>query len=326
MRSLRERSGLQEIAPSSRVFPIVDAHHHLWNLRAVRYPWLTNEIEPNFMFGDYAELRRDYLPIDYLQDSAGQRVVGTVHCEAEADRADPVAETRWLAEQHAQYGFPNALVVWADLVRPDCAAQLEAHLAASSLVRGVRCKPRLPAPGSGSSPAGGLQDHAFVTGLQLLGRYGLSWDLRVPWWHLGVAAQVVARIPSVSVVLNHCGLPWQRDEESIAVWRSGMRALAAQPNVAVKVSELGLAERAWSEADNVPLIRETIETFGPARAIFGSNFPVARLRVDYDRWVTAVTQAMEGFSPDDRSDVFSRNAQRVYRIATTDVPAQSPRS
>lgn len=323
MRSLREQLGLQEIAPSSAA--IVDAHHHLWNLGEVRYPWLTDEIEPNFMFGDYAELRRNYLPTDYLQDSADQRVVATVHCEAEADRADPVAETRWLAEQHARYGFPNALVVWANLVDADCAAQLEAHLAASKLVRGVRCKPRLPTPGSRSSPAGGLQDPAFVAGLRLLGRYDLSWDLRVPWWHLDVAAQVVAQIPSVSVILNHCGLPWQRDKESIAVWRSGMHALAAQPNVTVKVSELGLADRAWSEADNVPMIRETLETFGPSRALFASNFPVARMRVDYDRWVAAVAQALEGFGPDDRSDVFSRNALRVYRIATTDAVTQRTR-
>ncbi|MFL5134845.1 MAG: amidohydrolase family protein [Microvirga sp.] len=64
-------------------------------------------------------------------------------------------------------------------------------------------------------------------------------------------------MPSVPVVLNYCGLPWQRDENSLDVWWSGMRALAACPNVAVKVSELGLADRAWSEADNLGIIRET---------------------------------------------------------------------
>jgi predicted TIM-barrel fold metal-dependent hydrolase len=320
MRSLREQLGLQDMAASSAV-SIVDAHHHLWDLTGVRYPWLTDEIEPNFMFGDYVELRRNYLPPDYLQDSAVQRVVATVHCEAEADRADPVAETRWLTKQHARYGFPNALVVWADLPSADCAAQLEAHIAASPLVRGVRCKPRLPEPGSRSPPAGGLQDPVFVAGLQLLNRYDLSWDLRVPWWHLEVAAQAVARIPSIPVILNHCGLPWQRDKEAMAVWRSGMRALAAHPNVVVKVSELGLADRPWSEDDNVPIIRETIEAFGPSRALFASNFPVARMRVDYDRWVAAVDSALQGFGPGDRSNVFGSNALRIYRIKTNEPTA-----
>ena len=266
MRPLRDRLGLPNRGPAHPGFPIVDAHHHLWDLGAVRYPWLTDEIEPYFMFGDYAELRRNYLPTDYLADSARQNVVATVHCEAESDRTDPVQETRWLAWQHAHCGFPNALVVWADLASAHCAAQLEAHLEASPLVRGVRCKPRLPAPGSDAPVPGGIEDPAFVQ------------------------------------------------------WRKGMHALAALPNVCVKISELGLADQAWSWSDNVPIIRETIAIFGPDRALFASNFPVAGMRVDYDTWVGAVTEALEGAGPDEREKIFSRNALRVYRIATTDTP------
>jgi predicted TIM-barrel fold metal-dependent hydrolase len=294
--------------------PIVDAHHHLWDLGEVRYPWLTDEIEPNFMFGDYVELRRNYLPTDYLRDTAGEQVVATVHCEAEADRSDPVAETRWLARQYQRHGFPNALVVWADLLSPMAGAQLDAHLSASRLVRGVRFKPRVPDLGSSSSPAGGLDDPDLMVGVGLLERYGLSWDLRVPWWHLDVAARFVERIPSISVILNHCGLPWRRDRNSLEVWRNGIRALAACANVTVKISELGLADKEWSQADNVPLIREVLHCFGPSRALFASNFPVAAMRVDYDRWIAAVKTALEGFSADDRANVFGKNAMRTYRI------------
>jgi predicted TIM-barrel fold metal-dependent hydrolase len=311
--SLRQKLGL-EPRPPEHAFPIVDAHHHLWDLSAVRYPWLTDEIEPHFMFGDYAELRRNYLPPDFLHDSARQHVVAAVHCEAEADRSDPVAETRWLDAQQRRYGFPNALVAWADLTGPKAIPQLEAHLAASALVRGIRFKPRLPEIGSRSTPAGGLNDPAFVAGVALLERYGLSWDLRVPWWHLEAAARVVAQIPSTAVILNHCGLPWQRDPESMAVWRSGMQALAAFPNVTVKLSELGLGDTPWSDADNVAILRQVLDLFGPSRAIFASNFPVAGMRVGYDRWVAAVDSALKDFAPEDRAAVFCGNAMRVYRI------------
>jgi predicted TIM-barrel fold metal-dependent hydrolase len=301
--------------------PIVDAHHHLWDLAEVRYPWLTDEIEPNFMFGDYAELRRNYLPTDYLRDTSAERVVATVHCEAEADRSDPIAETRWLARQHERHGFPHALVVWADLLSPMAAPQLEAHLVASELARGVRFKPRVPDLGSRSSPAGGLEDPDLLIGVALLERYGLSWDLRVPWWHLDVAAKFVARIPSISVILNHCGLPWRRDREALEVWRHGMRELAACPNVTVKLSELGLADKKWSEADNVPLIREALHSFGPSRALFASNFPVAGMRVDYHRWVAAMQTALEEFSAEDQTNVFGKNAMRTYRIAQVGIAA-----
>ena len=237
-----------------------------------------------------------------------------MHCEAEADRSDPVAETRWLDAQQRRYGFPNALVAWADLTGPKAIPQLEAHLAASALVRGIRFKPRLPEIGSRSTPAGGLNDPAFVAGVALLERYGLSWDLRVPWWHLEAAARVVAQIRSTAVILNHCGLPWQRDPESMAVWRSGMQALAACPNVTVKLSELGLGDTPWSDADNVAILRQVLDLFGPSRAIFASNFPVAGMRVGYDRWVAAVDSALKDFAPEDRAAVLCGNAMRVYRI------------
>jgi predicted TIM-barrel fold metal-dependent hydrolase len=308
----------------AEALPIVDAHHHLWDLSAVRYPWLTDDIEPHFMFGDYTALRQNYLPSDYLRDSAGQRIVATVHCEAEADRSDPAAETSWLERQHARYGFPNALVVWADFSSPACGAQLEAHLEASCRVRGVRCKPRLPERSAALLHAGDLDDPNWLNGLALLDHYGLSWDLRVPWWFLEAAASVAARYPSITIVLNHCGLPWQRDAEGLVVWRAGLRALAECPNVNVKLSELGLPERIWSEADNGPILREVIETFGPQRCLFASNFPVASMRVGYDRWVAAVKIALQGQSPDDRADVFARNARRVYRIEENETAARSP--
>ncbi|MFL5207289.1 MAG: amidohydrolase family protein [Microvirga sp.] len=127
--------------------------------------------------------------------------------------------------------------------------------------------------------------------------------------------------PIFDPVLNYCGLPWQRDENSLDVWWSGMRALAACPNVAVKVSELGFADRAWSESDNLGIIRETIEIFGPSRALFASNFPVARMRVNYHRWVAAVESALEGFASDDRVAVFAGNAMRIYRIETNESTA-----
>ncbi|MDX1433502.1 MAG: amidohydrolase, partial [Gammaproteobacteria bacterium] len=86
-----------------RTIPIVDAHHHLWDLERNYYPWLCDRINPHFFLGDYAAIRRSYLPADYRRDAAGHNVVATVHVDAEWDRADQVGETRWLsgvADEH----------------------------------------------------------------------------------------------------------------------------------------------------------------------------------------------------------------------------------
>ena len=77
---------------------IVDAHHHLWDLRRNRYPWLVDGPMIPFRYGDYGKIRRDYLPTDYRRDSARQNVVATVHMEAEIDPAHEVDETRWIHE------------------------------------------------------------------------------------------------------------------------------------------------------------------------------------------------------------------------------------
>ena len=98
--------------------PIVDAHHHLWDLEGqLRYPWLTSG-EHSYM-GDYSSLRRSYLPDEYRRDTALHNVVATVHIEAECDRSQQVAETRWLTEIAARHGMPNAIVAHAWIDTPN---------------------------------------------------------------------------------------------------------------------------------------------------------------------------------------------------------------
>ena len=74
-------------------FPIVDAHHHFWDLSLGKHPWLCREPWIHMRYGDYSSIRRDYLPADYFVDAAGFKVVKTVYVEAEWDpftaTADP---------------------------------------------------------------------------------------------------------------------------------------------------------------------------------------------------------------------------------------------
>lgn len=276
---------------------LIDAHHHLWDLDQQHYPWLQGPPDPEFFLGDYSALRRNYLPPNYLADSAGHRVLATVHCEAEHDRGFQVEETRWLHEQHARYGFPNAVVAHVWFHHDNCEDILQQHLH-YPLLRGIRSKPV-----TASSPErvagvrgqpGSLQDPAWLKGFALLAKYGLSWDLRVPYWHLAEAAEVAAAFPEVPIVLNHMGFPWDRSAAGLAGWRSGMRALAAQPNVCVKVSELGLRDQPWTLAANTGVVRETLELFGIERCLFASNYPVAGLRIGYDELGRAMDAMLEG--------------------------------
>ena len=81
---------------SAEHIPIIDAHHHVWDLDRNYHPWLCDEPPIAFRYGDYRALRRNYLPEDYRRDSSSFNVVASVYVEAEWDPDDPVGESRWI--------------------------------------------------------------------------------------------------------------------------------------------------------------------------------------------------------------------------------------
>jgi len=302
--------------------PVVDAHHHLWDLSRGRYPWLQQGYDPQaFFLGDYQALRRNFLPADYRAASAGCQVVATVHVEAERDRSEQLAETAWLHELQAEHGFPDAVVAHAWLDRPDTEECLLGHLR-YPLVRGIRSKPLTSATPAHSvtGQPGSMQDEAWLRGVSLLEKHGLSWDMRVPGWHLPEAARVAALFPGVPMVLNHHGLAWDRSEAGLKRWRGGMEILARQPNVHVKLSEFGLRDQPWNPEENTRIVRDTLAIFGWERCMFASNFPVAGLRIGFQPLVNAFWRMLDGLTPDQQQAVMSGNALRFYRI---DLPTPS---
>ena len=296
--------------------PIVDAHHHLWDLSQGSYPWLQQGYDPQaFFLGDYRPLCQNFLPSDYRAASAGCQVVATVHVEAERDRSQQVAETAWLHEMHAAHGLPNAVVAHVWLDRPETEERLLEQLR-YPLVRGIRSKPVTAAqPGlSVHGQPGSMQDENWLRGLALLERHGLSWDLRVPYWHLAEAAEVAEQFPGLPIVLNHHGFAWDRSPEGLQRWRSAMELLARQPNVQVKLSEFGLRDQAWDWDANARIVRETLAIFGWQRCMFASNFPVAGLRIGYPDLVAGMLRMLADLTPAQQRAVMCDNALRFYRI------------
>ena len=309
-------STAESLGEVAQDFPVVDAHHHLWDLGRGRYPWLQHAYDAEaFFLGNYRTLCRNFLPADYRHASAGCRVIATVHVEAERDRSEQLAETRWLQELNAAEGMPNAIVAHAWLDRPETEQRLLEQLR-HPLVRGIRSKPVTAASPAHSvkGQPGTMQDPAWLRGLALLPGLGLSWDLRVPFWHLAEAAEVAAQFPQLQIVLNHHGFAWDRSEEGLKLWRDAMATLAEQPNVHVKLSEFGLRDEPWDREANARIVRDTIAIFGWERCMFASNFPVARLRISYPALIDSMAWILRDLSAPQRHAVMCGNALAFYRI------------
>ncbi len=295
--------------------PIVDAHAHFWDLDAHYYPWLRDPAPMPFRYGDYSKIRRNYLPEDYRRDSRDFTVVGMVHVEAEYDPQDPVGETRWLSQLAARTGWPTACVCQVRLDRGEAAEVLAAQ-AEFPLLRGLRHKPAAavdPRDARRGAP-GSMDDVAWRRGYARLSRFGLSFDLQTPYWHLDAAAALAVDFPETQIVINHTALPADRSAEGLAAWRAALETVAAQANVALKISGLGLPGRTWTVADNGPLVRDAIAIFGAARCLFASNFPVDSLVADYRTIMAGFREITADFPPGDIGKLFHDNAVRIYRL------------
>ncbi len=297
---------------------ILDAHHHFWDLEGHgHYPWLQDEYNETFFLGDYRPMRRTFLPQQYRAVTAGWNVLGTVHCEAERSRSEQVAEDDFLQDLHDEDPqFPLAIVGHVDFRQDDLDEVLAAH-SRRPLVRGIRSKPLIAARRGESvrHEPGSLQDPFWSEGLRRLVDLGYSWDLRVPYYHLSEAAELVSAVEGLQVVVNHCGLPLDRDPQSMTVWRQGMTDLASIPGITVKVSELGLYPNRWDATSNAEVVREVLAIFGYERSMFASNLPVATLTApDFDAVMRSILDGAAGATSTQLESLFCRTAQRAYRI------------
>lgn len=294
---------------------IVDCHVHLWDLSRARYGWLQDDPLPNNPAGDMAPLaHRDYLLKDYLSDTAGWRVDKIVHVEAGQPVGQQLAETDWLQAMADAYGHPHGIVAGADLTDPDLDALLEAH-AARANVRGVRqivCWHA--APNKTYTPADPLLDPAWRAGFGRLARHGLSFDLQLYPSQMAEAVELADAHPDIPLIINHAGLPTDRDEAGMAVWRAGLKALAERPQVSIKISGLGITDRAWTPDSIRPVVLACIDIFGARRAMFASDFPVERVHGAFDAFYSAFDAITADFTAEERDRLFAANAEAIYRI------------
>ena len=292
-----------------RSIPFIETHHHLWELDRFHYDWLTDPGWPghNALLGDYKMIRSTIgAPWRFFKEFYGQNVIKSVHVEAAYAGPDAVEETVWLDAVAKEHGYPHALVVFCDIEQDDGEAQLDRHLAASDLVRGVRIRAHPDDPDTA----------AFKRGYAALGARGLSYELNASPGKLLNGRAVAAANPGVAVILGHAGFPIQRDDDYFQLWKSEISQLAEVEHVAAKVSGFGMADNHWTIDSIRPWVLHMIEAFGPNRIMFGTNWPVDILYATYMEQVDAYRSiiAEAGFSRDEQEDMLYRNAERFYRI------------
>lgn len=267
------------------------------------------------IFGPYEPIRRDYGIDEYLADLARSDVVKSVYVQTNWAPEQAEDEVAWVQGVADANGWPHAIVGYANLMADDVRPALD-RLVRYPLIRGVRMqlhwhdnamfrfarRPDL------------ADDETFRRNFAALAETGLSFDLQVFASQMAGAARLAADFPGTTFILQHAGMLEDLSEKGIDSWREGMTTLAEQPNVVSKLSGLGTFIHRNDPAHIAMVVRETAGIFGPDRCLFGSNFPIEKLWIDYASLVRAYRDAVSVFPAEEQRAMLHDTAARVYRI------------
>ncbi|MDR3495033.1 MAG: amidohydrolase family protein [Ancalomicrobiaceae bacterium] len=297
--------------------PVIDPHHHLWDLTLDRHPWLTRRPADaeEMVYGSPAAIRRDYGVADYRRDAAGQTIVATVHVEAGWADGHPLEESRWLDGLDHSSGVAARYVARVPLDAEGAAAMIAAE-AENPRVVGIRdivSWHDQPAKSFARAP-GLMSDPAWRAGLAAVERQGLVFDLMLYPWQMPEAERLVAAFPDLTFVLEHAGSPADRSDAGMALWRDGLAGLSRYRNLAVKISDLVAYDTNWTLHSLSPVIRHAIDCFGAERTMFGSDFPVAGLHAGFAAVYDVLRTVAAAYGEDEQRAMFFGTANRIYRL------------
>lgn len=315
--------------------PICDPHHHFWDHRPGSVPYQRYLLH---------ELNDDIY--------SGHNIRSTVFLEARSmyrangpDELRPVGEVEFVqglaaASASGVYGPSRAaaaIMGHADLKLGANVAQILDALQAASpnRFRGIRHNVTWNTDPSWDNreTQGILANSQFREGARVLARMGLSLDMMQAFPQMPEIADFAKAVPDLTIILNHIGglsrtgIYANKDDEVIPVWEEGIAAVAACPNVVVKLGGLGMPRIGFGwHGREVPIGSEElaeamspwltycIEQFGPNRCMFESNFPPDKVSFSYNVMYNAFKIMSGSYSSTERAAMLHDTAVRVYRI------------
>lgn len=332
--------------------PIIDPHHHLWDLRSMvpMFP------EPRHDFiaaiSDAAYYTFDQLHAD---THTGHRIIGTIFVECGAfyrsgteDHMKPVGEVEFangVAAQGAsglygEYKPCAAIVGHADLSRGAFAGEVLDALEAAGggRLRGIRHQAAWDADPATLGPPFHAPEKlygkdGFRTGFAELGKRGLTFDAWVLEPQLQDVIDLARAFPDQPIILDHCGTPLNiaghagKLGETFPRWKASIEELAKCENVTVKLGGLAMPFCKMPERGPAagcgseelaelwkPYIDSCIQSFGPSRAMFESNYPVDRWGASYPVLWNTFKRLAKGYSDREKHDLFAGTAARTYGL------------
>jgi len=273
---------------------VIDSHQHFWKFNPVRDAWITEEMKV---------IQRDFLPHDLEPLLRQHGINGCVAVQADQSET----ETEFLISLADQHDFIEGVVGWVDLRAHDLRERL-AYFSNHKKIKGFRHIVQ-------GEPAGFLLDKKFITGVRMLAAFDFTYDLLIGHHQLEEALKFVHHCADVKIVVDHLAKPNIKGKEKTH-WELNMAAMSTFQNVHCKIS--GMVTEAdwhhWKKEDFFPYLDELVESFGPARLMYGSDWPVCLLAANYEQQFAIVKQYVQQLSDREKLQVLGENARKFYNL------------
>lgn len=275
---------------------LIDTHLHLiWRDR-LGYGWTAGT---PLAAGDFT--------LADAQALYGGRVQGTIFMEVGVDDADYQAEARHVAGLVRE----GALLGQIAACRPETEAGFADWIAECEGLGVVGYRRILHVVPDDMS-----KTDTFRANIRRIGAQGKPFDLCFLARQLPLAADLARACPDTTFVLDHCGVP-DIAGGAFDSWRAEIGTLAGIDNIAaVKVSGISAyAAPGTASFDTLtPWMDAVLDAFGPARLVWGSDWPVVNLGSALPDWIDTTTRWLSRLSPDEQARIAHRNARRIWNL------------
>jgi L-fuconolactonase len=287
-------------------FPIIDTHLHVWDQTRLNYAGFAGN--PLFDHPYHVE--------DYQRDCGALDIEAMVFLECYADfwpgGGQYITEIEFVEDEAKRDPrikgiVPMAPLEWGMGALPILTQMRDNH----PTVKGIRRIVEFD-----SNPRALTLSEDFITGVNLLDRFGWHFEINVNHTQMDIVHEFVPQV-SVPMILDHCGKPGIA-EGAIDQYRADVASLARHRNLWIKLSDLPVEadHKTWTEADLRPYIAATLDAFGPERTIFAGDYPICLQATTMTQWVDVLDRAFAdlGLSDAETRAIYRDNANRFYRL------------
>ena len=273
---------------------MIDSHHHLWKYSPAEFGWIEDDV-----------IRRSFRAHGLDQLLLANEVNGAVAVQARTC----VEENDFLLSEASVSKTIKAVVGWVDLKSTSVGAQID-HYSANPLFKGVREITQ------GAADDDFFTNDAFNAGIREITKRDLTYDVLIFQPQIKAATNFIDAHPNQRFVLDHAAKPEIKSSVFPSTWEKDIREIAKREHLVCKAS--GLVTEVRDASWDTDLMRKyfdvLLDSFGPDRIMFGSDWPVCLLASDYGRWKDTVIDLTSELSTDEQQSIFSKTAANYYGI------------